>query len=184
MKKVGLLSAVLLLVLAGCEDPFGPNQRPLPLPALVTTWDFEAHPLRKPSAFDMESGGTARITETSRWDFLYSVPPGESPELRPRAVVVGDSSAAGLQRVEVAFDSLTEAPEEGYVTGEPVPVDSGAVFAARSRQDDDFQSLRCRRFGKLEIVSIDRAAGTVTFRQLVNPNCEERKLSADSVPGG
>jgi len=40
-------------------------------------------------------------------------------------------------------------------------------------------SFNLRRFGKLEILAIDRERGEVTFKWLANPNCEIRSL----VPG-
>ena len=60
-----------------------------------------------------------------------------------------------------------------------VPVSVGDVFAARSRRDPAFGSVRCRHFAKIEVLGIDPDEGTVSLLHLVNPNCEKRTL----VPG-
>jgi hypothetical protein len=79
--------------------------------------------------------------------------------------------------VPVSFEDLTIAPADGYVTDEPVAVQVGDVLAAVSRRGCGGVSLR--RFGKMEILDIDPASGRLTFKQLANPNCENRNL----VPG-
>ena len=86
---------------------------------------------------------------------------------------------AGLQRMSVPFEALREAPESGYTHVDSLPAAVGDVFAVQSRRDPAFGTIRCRRFAKVEVLEIDAAAGTFSFRHLVNPNCEQRTL----VPG-
>lgn len=151
----------------------------MPLPSEATLWSFPDAPLRQPSGFSLKQGRAVRTDQISDWDFLAWMAEGEGGEaqFRPRAVVLEDGSDAGLQRVDAGFEELEEAPEDGYVTDAPVRADSGAVYAARSRQDPDVRTLRCFRFAKLEVLSVDRKAGTVTVRHVVNPNCEDRDLT-------
>lgn len=167
------------LILAGCGDPFGAGTRPVPpVPTTVSVSDFRAGPLREPSAFSVEEGRAVRVDQSSNWDFVYFQAEGGAPQLRPRGMILQEPSDAGLQRVESSFEGLTEAPEEGYVTDAPVAADSGAVIAFRSRQDPDFGGLRCRRFGKLEVTSVDPEVRTITFRHIINPNCGNRDVNA------
>ncbi len=171
---VGLIAAL------GCGDAFDRLLSPVPLqPTRVELVDFRTGPLLEPSAFDGVNGRAVRVDQSVGWDFLFYLAEDGAAELRPFEAVTGELSEAGLQKVTTPFEGMTVAPEDGYVRIEPVPVSEGDVLAFTSRRDPAFQGLRCRHFGKLEIVEIDRDAGRITFRHLLNPNCEVRGL----VPG-
>jgi hypothetical protein len=173
------LAAALALTGSACDETTGPDFGPVPEePTEVTVFGFERSSVRDPSAFDATVPSTARPDQTAEWDFLVDVPQEGPAELRPRNAVIGDDSDAGLQTSDRAFGEIDRAPEGGYTTDAPVTVDEGDVVVGRSRQDPSF-SLNCSHFFKLEVVSVDRDAGTLTFRHLVNPACEERNL----VPG-
>lgn len=180
-KALTLLGLLLGLPAVGCQDNLSPEPRPLPSEAEeATLHDFLGSEVRNPSAFDVLTSGAVRTDQTSGWDYIYAAPTDRGPEFRPRSMVVGDSSASGLQRVDQTFEGLTEAPEGGYVTDDRVAVDSGAVYAGRSRQNPQ-RFGRCRHFLKLEVLEVDRTAGTVRFRHLSNPNCNERVLIPDTT---
>ncbi len=167
------------LPLAACDDPFGGSQ-PLPdEPTTVSLSDFQTGPLGEATAFQLSNGRTVQPSQVNDWDFVHWVTGDGGTQFRPRDMITSGDSNAGLVAVEVAFGSLEEAPESGYRTNEPVPADSGAVYAVRSRQAPDL-GLQCRRFAKVEVLSVDAEAKTVTFRHLVNPNCESRNLVAGS----
>lgn len=173
------LSPLLLVVLLlACDDPFAPSLRPVPEePSTAALFDFETSDLRDPSAFDVIGGREVRTDQTSGWDFLLARD-GEGLEFRPRSLVLDVTSTAGLQPFEGTFEELRTAPEGGYVTDDPVPVEEGGVYAARSRQDPGF-GVSCLRFLKLEVTAVDPEQGSVTIRYLGNPNCGRRTL----VPG-
>lgn len=169
--------------LAGCDDPLSSRRLPVPdEPSEATLVSLEDGTLRDPSAFDVTGPAPVRTDQTSEWDFLLDRSAAGSLQFSPRNVVLDTDSPAGLQRVESSFEELTVAPESGYVTDEPVPVESGAVYVARSRPDPNVR-ITCFRFLKLEVLSVDPGAGRVTFRHLGNPNCGRRTLEA-GAPGG
>jgi hypothetical protein len=174
--SLAVLAAVL--VLTGCDNPFDRTQ-PLPLePTSASLADFREGGIGEATAFQLNNGRTVLPSQTSDWDFVFWVDDGGRPQFRPRDMITDGSSDAGLAPVEASFEGLEEAPEEGYRTKEPVPADSGAVYAVRSRQAPGL-GLQCRRYAKIEVTSVNAEAGTVSFRHLVNPNCEQRNL----VPG-
>lgn len=165
------------LLLAGCEDPFAPTLQPVPSEATETTlFDFQTSSLRDPSAFDVISRQAVRTDQSSGWDFLLAGVEGGF-ELRPRSLVLDVTATSGLQRFDGGFEQLRVAPEGGYVTDDPVSVEVGAVYAARSRQNPAF-AISCLRFLKFEVVSIDPEAGSLTIRHIGNPNCGRRTLIA------
>ena len=146
-------------------------------PTEVTLADFRTSPLVEPSAFSWILVQEVRTDLTSQWDFAFALEADSTARLFPRASVLELPSTAGLQIVPETFEQLTEAPADGYITEEPVSVRVGDVLAAVSRRQ--CSSLNLVRFGKLEILDIDVIEGKLTFKQLANPNCENRSL----VPG-
>lgn len=166
-----VLALAAALAAAGCQNPFEPEPTPVPGPESHVLHDFRAGPLVEPSAFDLFSAAPVRTDQNSGWDFLFFVTAGGDPQLRPRAVVIGDGSTAGLQPVQGAFDELLQVPEGGYTADAPTAVEAGAVYAARSRR-----SSGCTRFGKLTVDSVDAAAGRLFLTTVVNPNCNDRSV--------
>lgn len=172
------LGLALSLALTACDDPLSSRLISLPSePGQATLVSLEDGSLRQESAFDIAGSGPVRTDQTSEWDFAVDRDGAGDLLFAPRNVILEASSAAGLQRIESSFEDLTVAPEEGYTSDETVPVEEGAVYAARSRRDPNVR-VSCFRFMKLEVVSVDRAGGLVTFRHLINPNCGRRTLVA------
>lgn len=175
-----LLAVGLSLAWSGCEETTGPGFGPVPEePGEITLADFGTADVREPVAFDVVRTAGVHPAQDASWDLLFALGDGGAAELRPRgAETEGESSAAGLQTVDRAFDRLDSAPEGGYATRSPVAVEEGDVLAGRSRQDPNF-AITCRHFFKLEVLSVDADARTITLRHLINPACERRNL----VPG-
>ncbi len=175
------LAACAAICIAACGDPLEPVLQPLPdEPDEATLTDFRLGPLQSPAAFDLISQTNVRTDQSFGWDFLYEIDAGGEPVLRPRGEVTDLPSDAGLQTMSSSFDELTSAPSEGYVTDAPLPVAVGDVLTIVSRRDPSFGTIRCRRFAKIEILSIDLSALTLKFRHLVNPNCERLELTPGS----
>jgi hypothetical protein len=176
---VGLATA--LAALTALSSACGSSGLLAPVPdsaTEITLYDFRTSDLTSPSAFDILAGSAIRTDITSGWDFLYYVTANGTMQLRPRDMVLSDQPASGqgIQKVSDSFEQLTEAPADGYVTDKAVAISVGDVLAVVSRTNPGY-SVRCRYFMKMEILSADAAAGTMTFRYLSNPNCEQRILA-------
>lgn len=174
-----LALAVGALAAAGCEDPFAGLRQPVPeVPSEATIVDFREGPFREPSAFDFVFLQRVRVDLSPNWDVLFEIDESGDPRLLPFGAVAEEDSEAGLQVVDETFEGLTEVPSDGYVQEEPVPIGEGDVLAVVSRTDPGSGFL-CRHFAKVEILEIDFDERSLTFRYLVNPNCETREI----VPG-
>lgn len=158
-----------------CGDPFEPILSPIPEPREAVLIDFTGGDLVDPSAFDMFTGEPVRTDQTNGWDYLFVVDETLGPALRPRSTLLGGASTAGVQHVDEAFALLERAPESGYVTDELVPIEAGDVLTVVSRRSPQV-SVRCRVFGKLEVLSIEGTPAGATLRFVINPNCERREL--------
>lgn len=180
IRHIPIVGLVGILGLSACGEGTQPILIPVPDEISESMMvDVTAGALDEPSAFDIITGESVRTDQFSGWDFVFQIAEDGSALWWPRGALIEEDEDSGLQQVSLAFEALTEAPEGGYVRLESVPVAVGDVFAGRSRRDPALGNIRCRRFAKIEILAIDAGEGTVSFRHLVNPNCEKRTL----VPG-
>jgi hypothetical protein len=121
----------------------------------------EAPKLQDPYDFDVA------ISETAPGDFI-AIPAGmfEGFPIEPGIAV--DSSGT-------TFEQMRQAPRDGYVTDEVVPLRVGWVYAVRTRRD--FRG--CTMYGKFDVLALD-SAGIAEIRAIRNPLCNDRNL----VPPG
>ena len=177
MRRSRLPIVIAAVALAACGDPYEPVLAPNPSsPTEATLYDFLTGALQDPSAFDLLLRQPVRTDRSYGWDFVFFVDPAAGPSVRTRGGFLDEPDEAGVQVVEQGFDELLSAPEEGYAQEEAVGIGPGDVFVVRSRKDPAYGSVRCRYYGKFEVVEIDAEASRVMVRHLINPNCERRDL--------
>lgn len=193
--------AFAALVAFGCGDP-DRFLAPLPSePREATLFDLFGALVERPAGFDLATGPGIRRTDLTReWDWAFAVvpdlsasllagtcldglPPGRAVFL-PRGCFEGLAPSSGLFRSDTPFEEIVEAPADpaAYTTEAALPVDSGVTYVARSRPDPGITTLGsgCRRFAKVEILSLDPTSGSATFRYFWNPNCNLRRITAGS----
>lgn len=179
-----MATAVVMVVISACGDSTEPILIPLPeeaQTALLT--DFISGSLLDPSAFDLIAKRVIRTDQATGWDFVFYLDEDEGPVLVSRGAYTEDEdNESGIQIALSSFDGLTEAPADGYVVLDPVPISVGDVVVSRSRQDLTYGSVRCRYFGKFSIDAIDETGGTLRLSHIVNPNCENRNLDPSLNP--
>lgn len=179
MRIIRICALALIPALTACEDPFAALLRDVPeTPVEVSLVDFITGSLQDPSAFDVIFARAARVDQTNQWDFLYVVSPEGTHQLLPFGALADSLTDSGLQQVAESFEGLEKAPSEGYTVDEPVAISEGDVLAVRSRKDSN-SFIICRRYAKIEVLEIDATENRLTFRVLVNPNCEDFVL----IPG-
>jgi hypothetical protein len=177
--------ALLLLgpLLAGCgDDPF--QLQWTENPGTATLYSLDREELNRPSAFNMAM--RARVIPEGahaegRWDFALDRQDGQLFLLPPR--VLGVVSRAGLVPVPgTDYQEVREAPADTaqYVTGAPVPLQTGTVYIVRTHQQPGQWGQACHFYGRLEPLEIDVEAGVLTFRHDTSPDCNNRRL----VPPG
>ena len=171
---VGLLAAVAFL--ASCAEDDLPSPTIENVVDTLTIGALWGTPVGTPSAYRMLESHLVRTDLSAAYDFLYDVDPDDGPTLYPAevtGVIPPSSSNPGLQFADVAFDSILSARSNGYITDAPIPVDSGSVLYLRSLVTC---GLGVPYYGKMEVLSIDTVAKTLTFLVMVNQNCGYRDL--------
>ncbi len=184
MRLSYLLSAlVAAAAFSACSNDV--NLAPASIPNVVDTFTIGAltsSPVSVPSAYSVADGNVVRTDITSAFDFAYDVnASGEHVllTLEVLRLVNTNGSGPGMQYTSKAFDQLSQAPSNGWITNDTIKVDSGSVLLLRSRIICG--GLGVPLYGKMEVLSIDDTPGnrTMTFKALANENCGYKSL----VPG-
>jgi hypothetical protein len=174
------LLGVLAAVTGACSDP---NELP---PATqrnfidtLTVFALHDTPVQTPSGFSVPDG-PVRTDRTTGFDFAYDVDTTGGDTVRyflPQAVLdirVSNSVNPGLQRRTETFDGIRNAPSNGYITRDSIPVDSGQVFIVRSRI---VCAIGVSLYAKIEILKFVDSTRTVDLKVLANTNCGYKRLT-------
>ncbi len=181
------LIAAVLVTGTACSDSTGFDFQPV---LVADTVDLEAPPRGSaglPTALDVTSDGAGsiwggRFPELSRdaeaWDFAVRIRDGELALVPGPAIGLSQSSAALTPALEgETFDSVREVPGQTlFVSDEPITMEQGRVYVARSRQVPFGFSQACVMYAKLRPLSVDVATGQLRVEVVTNQNCQDLRL--------
>lgn len=169
--------SIVLLLLAACSDSNGlPDAAISNVERSETLYALEGTPITTPSAYALEGNRRIRTDVTIEFDFAYNVEAGGQHVFIPRAALGIETSASvkpGFIPRSETFEAITQPPGSGFITDAVVPIAVGERYVVRSRITCD---IGVPKYAKLEVLSFDDIARTVTFRVLVNDNCGFRSL--------
>lgn len=164
--------ALVALVIA-CSDSNGlPDATITNTERTETLYSLIGTPVRTPSAYSVDGGRRVRTDTTSNFDFAYNIEADGRHVFLPRASLGIDSAVSvnpGLQARTEPFEGITAASSNGYITDRVVPIAVGERYVVRGRVT--CLTIGVPKYAKLEVVSFDDDARTVTFRVLTNDNC-------------
>lgn len=176
------LIPLAVLVVAACEDPFGPATWNATPDTMVVFSASRPEYLGFASALDITLNPVQALpleapSVTGNWDFVLTdfegglalVPASAFPGLESRARI------GVLPDRELA--DVTEAPRDTTAFGvDPLPLREGDVYIVRSRRAACGGVSSGFRYGKLRPITIDEATGTFRFEIVVNPFCDNRSF--------
>ena len=195
VSSVGLASA-LVFGLAACNDP---NQAITPEAVLadtLTVFALTGTPPSFPSGYQAASGAVTRADGNFNFDIAFDIDAARNVIVYPQKLVgvpcvIGapncggalGAKPVGLQRITVAFDSLTRAPASNYVFDSSFVVTPGQslVMQVQSANDCSF-SFSTILYTKFIVDSVDVPRRAIHFRAVHDPNCGYRTLVAGAVP--
>jgi hypothetical protein len=173
------LSAALLVGVAACgDDPFAFDWSDAPDTVLI--YSMARPELNLVSAYNFLQGVRVQVEApeaTGSWDLAVDTRDGQIVFLPPGALNV--AAEAGIAVLEgLSLDDVTRAPSDTllYVDDAPVPVRQGDVYVIRTNRQRGSFGRTCVYYAKAEAVDIDPAGGTLTFREVTNPVCNDRDL--------
>ena len=144
----------------------------------VTLYAATGTPVGTPSAYNIEvdpSVARVRTDTTPVFDFLFDMP-GTTSKLYPPGALPGLSRSAAMQ-FGGSFDATTTAPGAGWNDTTALTVDSGSVVLVRGRPVTTCVIGTVFEYAKLQVLSLDTIARTITFRILADANCGYRDLT-------
>ena len=172
-------AAAALIALAGCgDDPF--SFRWNDAPDTVQLYSLSRPELNLESGFSFYDR-LAVVVEapgaTGTWDIAIDVVGQEMVLLPPGALGITARARVGALGA-VNFDEIVEAPEDTlqYGADDPVPVSTGTVYVVRTNRRPGSFGSSCVYYAKMEPVTVDVAAGVLTFRYVSSPICNSRDL--------
>ncbi len=176
--RCGLSLALTPLLTSACDDNL--RQDWVAIPDTVLLYSLSRPDLiGRPSAFDFINGVPVEVENPSasgRWDMAVS-DQGTGMAFVPAGAFAGISSRAGIATMTGAtFETLEAAPADtARYSSAPVLAELGKVYVVRSRRENcGFGNGS--RYAKMEVVEVNRTAGTLRFRTITNPYCNDRKL--------
>ncbi|MDH3272059.1 MAG: hypothetical protein OEN56_12035 [Gemmatimonadota bacterium] len=172
-------AAAVLVASAACsDDPFAFDWNDAP--DTVQLYSLARPELNLVNAFNFLQGSPVLVEApqaTGSWDVAVDTRAGEIVLLPPGALnVVGAAKIAPLEGM--TLDDVTRAPADTlvYIGDKPVPVRMGTIYVVRTNRQRGAFGRLCNYYAKLEAVTIDVAGGTLTFREVTNPVCNDRDL--------
>ncbi|HJP56995.1 MAG TPA: hypothetical protein VJ847_08220 [Gemmatimonadales bacterium] len=180
MHRITAAATCLLAGLAACGNPNDLADATIPnVESTVTLSALTGTPIATPSAYSVAEANAVRTDQGAAFDFAFNIDPAGRAVFLPLAVLglgVTGGTNAGFLATDQAFESITSAPLNGYVTADTIPVQVGQHYIVRSRVV--CSGLGVPKYGKMEITAIDPSPGvrTITFRVLTDDNCGYRGL--------
>lgn len=172
-------TAVLLVGTVGCgDDPFAFDWSAQPDTVLL--YSMARPELNLVSAYNFLNGAPILVERpgaTGQWDVAVDTRDGRIVLLPPGALnVTGEAQVATLEGL--SLDDVTRAPSDTllYVSDRPIPVEQGDVYVVRTNRTPGSFGRSCVYYAKVEAVVIDPEGGTLTFREVTNPVCNDRDL--------
>jgi hypothetical protein len=143
----------------------------------TTLYALSASDLGTSSGFDMFMARAVKPELGQVFDFVVDFD-GSAAVLQP-ARVVGITLESGFVTVDRGFEEILEAPLTDYVSDSSLTLVSDEVFVMRSRINRETCGIfiNLPHYGRFRVLTVDQAAGTVTFEHVVNRNCGYRDLN-------
>lgn len=177
LRPSALLAAAALVV--ACGDPLEPTAQGPNITLSGTVYALSGSPASYPSAFNTTFQTIQRADGQFNWDVAFDIDDQGRVLAYPVRAIGGAFAASrqvGIQLATRQFDSLTRAPNDGYVTDSAVVITppGGIVIQVVSALCQfQFSSVI---HAKLFVESVDVAGRKMTVKGLVNPNCGFRSL--------
>ncbi len=165
--------------LVACDsNPFAFNWSDAPDTVLL--YSLARPELNLVSGFNFYRSSPVRVegaASTGSWDVAIDTE-GSDLVLAVPGVFGVQSDAAIAVIGAMRLEDVIKAPADTllYIDDETVPVRAGTTYIIRTNRQSGSFGRSCVYYAKLEPVDIDVAGGTLRFRYVVNPVCNDREL--------
>ena len=183
-----IATMVVAVVLSACGDVAALTASfPTSLDTL-SVFALSGTPPSYPSGIAIVAAQPVRVDGSASFDVALDINDAGNAVIYPVKLVVsspGGSRVVGLQKVTGSFDSVLEAPKDGYETDSALVMMPGEVVAVQSAHN--FSSDLCvfavnpNLHAKITVDSVNLASRTLYLRMGLDPNCGFRSF-ASGIP--
>ena len=180
----GLILAGLAAAIASCKgltaiDPSFQN-----VTASDTVYAINGAPPNSPNAVKFFDGLTVRADQSFAFDIAFDIDAAGNPVIIPvkaMATTFSTAYSVGLQKATGSFESVLDAPKDGYRADTAMAVGVGQTIIAESR--DVFvacaYALKGQSyFSKIVVTEVDPVLRRMVFTMTVTRNCGFHSFAA------
>jgi hypothetical protein len=174
------LFVLLLPVVTACGDDFERDWEQIPDTVLLYSLSRPEF-IGRNSAIDFTSGSARAVEDqvsTNAWDFALAEQGGQLV-LAPASAFSGLTSRAGIADIGPGvLEDIRRAPSDtSAFKATPTVIRTGTIYVVRTRRTTCAGGFGTGVFyAKMEALNVDVAAGTLRFRSITNPFCNDRAL--------
>lgn len=179
-RPLGVLTAIAMVAVAACEDPFEPRATSAVRTATFTVFAMSGTPVNVPTAFNLVFFTPVRMEPAYGFHLAFDIDTAGRvmvvPVTRVGGVVAG-GRRIGIQRSAVPFDQLQRAPGTGYHYDSTFVVNTGEPLVVEAAAEQCPINISTQLvYAKLEVGGIDPVNRRLTFRVTYDPNCGFRSF--------
>ena len=179
----------LALVLGACKDLTSIDASFQNVTAIDTVYALNGSPPNAPTTLKFFDGLVQRADQGFGFDVAFDIDPSGGVAIIPARAVASSFAApysVALRKVAGAFETVLEAPEEGYRPDTAMVVNIGETVVAESRDSGvngvcSFSLKGQSYYSKLVVTEVDLAKRRIVFTVTVNRNCGFRSF-APGIP--
>ncbi|MEK0431148.1 MAG: hypothetical protein RL139_952 [Gemmatimonadota bacterium] len=175
----------LALGVAACDDPFQLTARQVNVDKLFEVWAISGSSATLPAAIIVPTGTATRLDAAGAFDLAFDIDAAGRVVILPVSQVVQPiigTRKVALQRASGVYNTILEAPKDGWVDDSALVVNAGSSFFAKVTTLYCQYELRQQVYAKFYVESADPVTRRITLAARINPNCGFRSL-ADGLPG-
>ena len=183
-----LTGVALVVTLTACKELTAIDAGIQNVTASDTVFALNGGPPRAPNALKFSLGIVARADQSFLFDIAFDIDKDGNIVIIPVKAVTttfpNNAYSVGLQRMTGSFQSVLEAPKDGYRADTAMTIGVGQTIVAESRDvfgDCAFQLKGQSYFSKLVVNEVDPALKRIVFTVTVNRNCGFRSF-APGIP--
>ena len=164
-----------------CQDPFKLTARSVNLDATFELWAMSGSPAAYPSGLLVPQASVVRLDAAGSFDLAFDIDGNGRLKVLPVSSVVSPiagSRPIGFQRAPGIYNSLLEAPKDGWTNDTLFLVNEGQSFFVKVTTQFCQFDLRQDIYAKFYVDSVIPAQRRIKLSARVNPNCGFRALTS------
>jgi hypothetical protein len=175
-----LATAAAVGALVACDDPFAPRADTPNLDATIEVWALTGSPASYPTVHLVPQRLTVRPDAAASFDLGFDIDPDGRLLVVPVSKVVTNTTLGdrrvGIIRTSEIYNTITEAPREGWIFDSTLSVNVGQVFIVRVQTQFCSGQLQPEVYAKYHVDSVIVAERRIRLSGRVNPNCGFRSF--------